>query len=74
MPVVYDPRVSGSLVSHLSGAINGASVARGTSFLKDKLGQPAFPKAVSPIVDDPRRVRGSRSGTFRRRGRADAAP
>ena len=63
MPVVYDPRVSGSLVSHLSGAINGASVARGTSFLKDKLGQRLFQSGIT-IIDDPRRVRGSRSGTF----------
>ncbi len=63
MPVVYDPRVSGSLVSHLSGLINGASVARGTTFLKDKLGQQLFPSGIT-IIDDPRRVRGSRSGTF----------
>jgi PmbA protein len=63
MPVVFDPRVSGSLVSHLSGAINGASIARGTSFLKDKMGQRLFPAGIT-IVDDPRRVRGSRSWTF----------
>jgi PmbA protein len=63
MPVIYDPRVSGSLVSHLSGAINGASIARGTSFLKDKLGQRLFQSGIE-IVDDPRRVRGSRSWTF----------
>ena len=63
MPVLYDPRVSGSLVSHLSGAINGASIARGTSFLKDKLGQRIFQSGIS-IIDDPRRVRGSRSWTF----------
>jgi PmbA protein len=63
MPVVYDPRVSGSLVSHLSGAINGGSIARGTSFLKDKLGQRLFPAGID-IFDDPRRVRGGRSWTF----------
>jgi PmbA protein len=63
LPVVFDPRVSGSLVSHLSGAINGASIARGTSFLKDKLGQRLFPAGIE-IVDDPRRVRGGRSWTF----------
>jgi PmbA protein len=63
MPVVYDPRVSGSLVSHLSGAINGASIARGTSFLKDKMGQRLFPAGID-IYDDPRRVRGGRSWTF----------
>ena len=63
MPVIYDPRVSGSLVSHLSGAINGASIARGTSFLKDKMGQRLFPVGID-IYDDPRRVRGGRSWTF----------
>jgi PmbA protein len=63
LPVVYDPRASGSLVSHLSGAINGASIARGTSFLKDALGKRIFPAGIS-IIDDPRRVRGSRSWTF----------
>ena len=63
MPVVYDPRTSGSLVSHLSGAINGGSVARGTSFLKDRMGQRLFATGVH-IHDDPLRVRGGRSGTF----------
>jgi PmbA protein len=63
MPVVYDPRVSASLVGHLSGAINGASIARGTSFLKDRMGQRLFAAGVF-IHDDPRRVRGSRSATF----------
>ena len=38
VPVVFDPRVSGSLVGHLVGAVNGSSIARKTSFLKDRLG------------------------------------
>jgi PmbA protein len=63
MPVVYDPRVSNSLVGHLSGAINGSSVARGTSFLKDRMGQKLFAAGIF-IRDDPRRVRGARSWTF----------
>jgi PmbA protein len=63
LPVIYDPRASGSLVSHLSSAINGASVARGTSFLKDKMGAQIFARGIT-IIDDPRRVRGSRSWTF----------
>jgi PmbA protein len=61
--VVYDPRVATSLIGHLTGAINGASVARGTSFLKEKLGQKIFSSGVS-IHDDPRRVRGPRSRVF----------
>ena len=63
MPIVYDPRVSNSLVSHLSSAINGAAIARGTSFLKDKMGQRIFAEGIH-IHDDPRRVRGGRSRTF----------
>ncbi len=63
VPVVYDPRVAGGLLGHLTGAINGAGVARGTSFLKDKLGQRIFGRGIN-IHDDPRRVRGLRSRTF----------
>ena len=62
-PVVFDPRVSGSLVGHLVGAANGASVARKTSFLKDRLGEQLFDADVS-IIDDPLRVRGLRSQAF----------
>jgi PmbA protein len=63
IPVLYDPRVAGGLLGHLAGAINGAGVARGTSFLKEKLGQRIFAADIS-IHDDPRRVRGLRSRTF----------
>ncbi len=63
MPVVYDPRVSGGLVGHLSGAINGASVARGTTFLKDRMGERLFRPGIA-IHDDPRRRRGLRSRPF----------
>ena len=41
VPVVFDPRVAGSLVGHLAGAINGASIARKTSFLQDSSGEQA---------------------------------
>lgn len=60
LPVVYDPRVAGSLLGHLAGAINGAAVARGTSFLKDRLGQRVFAPGVM-VHDDPLRRRGLRS-------------
>ena len=63
VPIVFDPRVAGSLVGHLMGAINGASIARKTSFLKDKMGERLFDPSVS-IVDDPLRVRGLRSQPF----------
>ena len=60
LPVVYDPRVAGSLLGHFAGAINGASIARGTSFLKDRLGQRVFAPGIV-VRDDPLRRRGLRS-------------
>jgi PmbA protein len=63
VPVVFDRRVAGSLVSHLAGAINGSSVARKTSFLKDKLGERLFAAGIN-VIDDPRRKRGLRSRPF----------
>ena len=63
VPVVFDPRVAGSLVSHLASAINGASIARKTSFLRDKMGAKIFADRIR-IIDDPRRKRGLRSRPF----------
>jgi PmbA protein len=72
LPVVYDPRVAGSLLGHLVGAISGASVARGTTFLKDRLGTRLFRDTIE-IHDDPRRVRGLRSRIFDGEGTPTAA-
>ena len=63
LPVVYDPRVSGGLLGHLAGAINGGSVARGTTFLKEKLGAQVFAAGLV-VRDDPLRRRGLRSRPF----------
>lgn len=68
--VVYDPRVSGGLVRHVTGAINGASVARGTSFLKDSMGQQVMASGIT-IVDDPHRDRGLASKPFDAEGLAN---
>jgi PmbA protein len=63
VPVVFDPRVSGSLIGHLAGAINGSAIARKTSFLKDKLNARLFAPGIN-IIDDPLRSRGLRSRPF----------
>lgn len=63
VPVVFDARSASSLVSHLASAVNGASVARKTSFLRDKMGAKLFPDGIR-IVDDPLRKRGLRSHPF----------
>ena len=71
VPVVFDPRESGGLVGHLAGAISGSSVARGTSFLKDRMGTAIFAPHVT-IIDDPHRLRGLRSKPFDGEGVANA--
>jgi PmbA protein len=63
VPVVLDSRVSGSIVGHVASAANGSAVARGTSFLRDKLGEKILPSGVD-IIDDPLRPRGLRSRPF----------
>jgi len=70
VPVVFDPRVARSFISHLLGSISGPSIARGTSFLKDKFGQQIFPETIS-IVEDPHRPRGLRSRPFDSEGIAN---
>ncbi len=63
VPVVFDSRISGSIVGHLASAANGSSVARKTSFLREKLGQKIFASGID-IIDDPLRPRGLRSRPF----------
>jgi PmbA protein len=72
MPVVFDPRVGGSLVNHLLGAITGSAIARKTSFLLGREGELVFPEGVT-IRDDPHRRRGLRSKAFDGEGMATRA-
>lgn len=61
--VVFDPRMARGIAGHIAGAINGASVARKTSFLRDKMGKQVL-KAGLSVTDDPLVVRGSSSRPF----------
>lgn len=63
VPVVYDPRISGGLIRHYAGGINGSSISRGTSFLKESMGEKVFAEGIN-IIDDPHRPRGLRSKPF----------
>ena len=62
-PVIFDPRVSRSLASHFASAINGSSIARKTSFLKDMLGKQIANKSIN-LIDDPFLQRGLGSRLF----------
>jgi PmbA protein len=60
VPLIFDRRVATSFMGHAISAINGAAIARGTSFLKDDLGKQIFGNHVT-IIDDPHRMRSSSS-------------
>jgi PmbA protein len=68
-PVLYDERVSSSLIGHLVAAINGAAIARGASWLRDAMGQPVLPDALS-LIEDPHRPRVMASRPFDAEGLA----
>ncbi len=62
-PVLFDERIAQSLMGHLLSAINGASIARGSSWLRDALGEQVLPKGFS-LIEDPHRPRISGSRPF----------
>ncbi len=62
-PVLYDERISSGLIGHLLQASNGASIARGSSWLRDRLGEQVLPEGLD-IVEDPLRPRVSGSKPF----------
>lgn len=72
VPVVYHPRVASQLLGNLASAISGSAIARGTSFLKDCLGDVVFSDGIT-IVDDPLMLRGSRSRPFDAEGQSAEA-
>ncbi|MEW5683565.1 MAG: TldD/PmbA family protein [Pseudomonadota bacterium] len=71
-PVIFENRLAGSLLSPFIGAISGPSIARGTSFLKDKLGQQVFGKGIY-LRDEPHKPRGLGSSPFDDEGVANTA-
>jgi PmbA protein len=72
VPVVFDARISGSLIGHLASAANGSAVARKTSFLRERRGERMLPSGID-IIDDPLRKRGLRSRPFDAEGVAASA-
>lgn len=71
VPVIFERRAAASLVGHLLGAANGESVARGSSFLRERMGEQIFAEGIE-IVDDPHRKRGFASRLMDGEGRRTA--
>lgn len=68
-PVVFDERISSSLIGHLMAASNGAAIARGSSWLKDAVGEQVLPEHLS-VIEDPHRPRIAGSRPFDAEGLA----
>ncbi len=62
-PVLYDERVASGLIGHLVQAVNGAMIARGSSWLKDAMGEAVLPDGVD-LIENPNRPRVSGSRPF----------
>lgn len=62
-PVIFENRLAARLIGPMVGAISGAAIARGVSFMKDKLGQKVFAAGVT-VEDDPFRPRGLATRPF----------
>ncbi len=62
-PVLYDERIAAGLIGHLLSAINGTTVARGSGWLRDKLGEQVLPRGLS-ITENPHRTRVGGSRPF----------
>ncbi|HKY18901.1 MAG TPA: metallopeptidase TldD-related protein, partial [Rhizomicrobium sp.] len=71
VPVVFHPDEAAGLLGHFVGAISGAAIARGVSFLKDRMGSDIFAPGIT-IIDDPHRIRGLRSKPFDGEGVANS--
>jgi PmbA protein len=71
VPVVFHSDEAAGLLGHFAGAISGAAIARGVSFLKDRMGQAIFAPGIR-VIDDPHRIRGLRSKPFDGEGVANA--
>ena len=63
MPIVLDPRIARGLLASLVSAINGAAIARGTSFLKGRMGEKVLPEEMT-VTDEPTLMRRPGSRPF----------
>ena len=68
-PVIFDERVASSLIGSLLQATNGAMIARGSSWLRDAIGEQVLPTGLS-LIEEPHRARVTGSRLFDAEGLA----
>ena len=61
--IIFDKRIAKGLLSSFASAISSSAIARGTSFLKDKIDQQIFSSSIN-IFDKPDLVKGMGSQCF----------
>ena len=62
-PVLFDERIASGLIGHLLQATNGMMIARGSSWLRNALGEQVLPKGLS-VIENPHRARVTGSKLF----------
>ncbi len=62
-PVLFDERVANSLIGSLLQATNGAMIARGSSWLRNAVGEQVLPMGIS-LIEEPHRARVTGSRLF----------
>ena len=63
MSIIFDKRIAKGLLSSFASAISSSAIARGTSFLKDKINHQIFSDTIN-IIDKPDIVKGMGSQCF----------
>ena len=63
IPIIFDKRIAKGILSTFASAISSSAISRGTSFLKDMIGQKIFSDSIN-IFDKPDIIKGLGSQSF----------
>ena len=63
LSVIFDKRIAKGMLSAFASAISSSAIARGTSFLKDKINEQIFSNSIN-IIDKPDIIKGLGSKNF----------
>ena len=61
--LIFDKRIAKGMLNAFASAVSASAIARGTSFLKDKIDQQVFSKSIN-VIDKPDIIKGMGSQNF----------